>query len=132
DAAEESLPEDEGLVRRIRDGVAMLNQKYSDADSSLFFLFHRPRRWNPGEGLWMGYERKRGKLMEFNSLLRGGPHAVFSEIAGDTSVLPAIKYVITLDTDTQLPRDAARRLVGTMAHPLNHPRFDDRRGVVNE
>ena len=72
----------------------------------------------PGEGLWMGYERKRGKLTEFNALLRGGSSECFSEIVGDTSILPAIKYVITLDTDTQLPRDAARQLVGTMAHPL--------------
>jgi cellobiose phosphorylase len=80
----------------------------------------------------MGYERKRGKLMEFNSLLRGGSRGCFTEIAGETGFLPAIKYVITLDTDTQLPRDAARQLVATMAHPLNHPRFDNTRGVVTE
>jgi cellobiose phosphorylase len=132
DAPDEVLPEDEVLVKRIRQGVEMLNLKYPSDNHTCFFLFHRPRRWNPGEGLWMGYERKRGKLMEFNSLLRGGSRGCFAEISGDTGILPAIKYVITLDTDTQLPRDAARQLVGTMAHPLNVPRFDDGRGVVNE
>ena len=80
----------------------------------------------------MGYERKRGKLTEFNALLRGGSNDCFSQIVGDTSILPAIKFVITLDTDTQLPRDAARRLVGTIAHPLNRPQFDPVKGVVTE
>ena len=80
----------------------------------------------------MGYERKRGKLTEFNALLRGGARACFSEIVGDTGILPLVKYVITLDTDTHLPREAARQLVGAMAHPLNHPVFDDARGVVAE
>jgi len=109
-----------------------LNDKYSSAEQNLFFLFHRPRRWNAGENLWMGYERKRGKLMEFNALLRGGAPGCFSEIAGETAILPEIKYVITLDTDTQLPREAARQLVGTMAHPLNRPVFDATRGTVRE
>ena len=72
----------------------------------------------------MGYERKRGKLADLNALLRGGAHDRFELIVGTTAVLPAVKYVITLDTDTQLPRDAARQFVGTMAHPLNHPCFD--------
>jgi cellobiose phosphorylase len=80
----------------------------------------------------MGYERKRGKLMEFNALLRGGARDCFSEIVGATAILPEIRYVITLDTDTQLPREAARQLVGTMAHPLNRPVFDDARGIVRE
>ncbi len=73
-----------------------------------------------------------GKLTEFNALLRGGSRECFSEIVGETAILPAIKYVITLDTDTQLPRDAARQLVGTMAHPLNRPEFDAVRGIVTE
>ena len=80
----------------------------------------------------MGYERKRGKLTEFNALLRGGSAGCFSQIVGDTSILPAIKFVITLDTDTQLSRDAARQLVGTIAHPLNRPQFDPVKGVVTE
>jgi cellobiose phosphorylase len=130
DAPEEVLPGDELLLQRARAGVEMLNRKYLSDGQALFFLLHRPRRWNAREGLWMGYERKRGKLAEFNALLRGGSRECFSEIVGETAILPAIKYVITLDTDTQLPRDAARQLVGTMAHPLNRPEFDAVRGIV--
>ncbi|HKB91008.1 MAG TPA: glycosyltransferase family 2 protein, partial [Opitutaceae bacterium] len=132
DAREEVLPRDELLLQRARAGVELLNQKYPSENHTLFFLFHRPRRWNASEGIWMGYERKRGKLAEFNSLLRGGSRECFSEIVGETAILSAIKYVITLDTDTQLPRDAARQLVGTMAHRLNRPEFDPVRGIVNE
>ena len=132
DAPEEILPEDHELLQRARAGIGMLNQKYPSENQTRFFLFHRPRRWNAGEGLWMGYERKRGKLMEFNALLRGGSHACFSAIVGETAILPAVKYVITLDTDTQLPREAARQLVGTMAHRLNRPEFDSVRGIVRE
>jgi cellobiose phosphorylase len=132
DAPEETLPGDQGLLQRAQAGVEMLNHKYPSTGQDPFFLFHRPRRWNAGEGLWMGYERKRGKLMEFNALLRGGSRECFSVILGETAILPAIKYVITLDTDTQLPRDAARQLVGTLAHPLNRPQFDPLRGIVTE
>jgi len=132
DAPEEVQSTDSVLIQRALIGIEMLNAKYQPDRSNLFFLFHRPRRWNEVEGLWMGYERKRGKLSEFNALLRGGAKNCFSHILGDTSILPAIKFVITLDTDTQLPRDTARRLAGTMAHPLNRPRFDPVKGVVAE
>ncbi len=132
DAATEVLPGDSGLRERARAGIERLNRKYAAATRDLFFLFHRPRRWNAGEGCWMGYERKRGKLTEFNAFLRGASRDCFSEIVGLADILSACKYVITLDTDTQLPRDAARQLVGTMAHPLNHPVFDARRGTVIE
>ncbi|MDO8545377.1 MAG: glucoamylase family protein [Opitutaceae bacterium] len=132
DAANEVEPDDEPLLARARAGVERLNAKYPSAPHSRFFLFHRPRRWNASERRWMGYERKRGKLAEFNALLRGGPRDCFSAIVGDTAVLPAIKYVITLDTDTQLPRDSARKLAGTMAHPLNQPQFDPVRKIVTE
>jgi cyclic beta-1,2-glucan synthetase len=132
DGPAEIMPGDEILLQRARAGIELLNQKYVSAGQNLFFLFHRPRRWNAGEGLWMGYERKRGKLMEFNALLRGGSPECFSETVGETAILPEIKYVITLDTDTQLPREAARQLVSTMAHPLNRPVFDDARGIVRE
>jgi cellobiose phosphorylase len=132
DASEEILPGDQPLLQRARAGVEMLNRKYPSENHSVFFLFHRPRRWNASGGVWMGYERKRGKLAEFNALLRGGSGECFSEIVGDKAILPAVKYVITLDTDTQLPRDAARQLVGTMAHRLNRPEFDPVRGIVSE
>jgi cyclic beta-1,2-glucan synthetase len=132
DAPTETQPGDEALLRQAQAGVERLNDKYQPDRRNLFFLFHRPRRWNASEGVWMGYERKRGKLMEFNAFLRGGAGESFSAIVGDTAILPLIKYVITLDTDTHLPREAARQLVGTMAHPLNRPVFDAARGVVNE
>lgn len=132
DAAAETLPADEALVHRARVGVERLNRKYLSPASDLFFLFHRPRRWNAAEGVWMGYERKRGKLIEFNALLRGGAAGRFSTVVGETAALVSVRYVLTLDADTQLPRDAARQLAGTMAHPLNRPVFDSKRGVVVE
>ena len=132
DALEEVRPEDKPLLRLARASVEMLNGKYQSDRPNIFFLFHRPRRWNKVEGRWMGYERKRGKLTEFNALLRGGSNECFSEIVGDLAILPAIKFVITLDTDTQLSRDAARQLAGTLAHPLNRPQFDPVKGVVTE
>ena len=125
DALEETIPEDEPLLRLARKRIEELNEKYSDAKSDTFFLFHRPRRWNPRERIWMGYERKRGKLAELNSLLRGVSEDRFSLVVGKTAVLSNVKYVITLDTDTQLPRDSARQFVGAMAHPLNRPRYDE-------
>ena len=132
DATTESMPSDADLLAHARTGVEMLNRKYPVGHHTRFFLFHRPRRWNPADNIWMGYERKRGKLMEFNSLLRGGSQGCFTEISGNTAILSAIRYIITLDTDTQLPRDAAQRLAGTLAHPLNRPRIDPVRGVVSD
>jgi cellobiose phosphorylase len=138
DAAEESLAADAPLVLLVRTRIDELNAKYgnsaSDANTDsisrqdIFFLFHRTRRWNPSEQTWMGYERKRGKLAALNALLRSkrgdAAHHGFSLVVGNIAVLADVKYVITLDTDTQLPRDAARQFVGAMAHPLNQPRWD--------
>ena len=128
DAAQERMPDDEELVRLACEGIERLNQKYAPDQSDLFFLFHRPRKLNEREGLWMGHERKRGKLSDFNAVLRGrGTDGSFSHIIGNRKILPEVQYVITLDTDTQLPRDSARDMVGAMAHPLNRPVFDPRR-----
>ncbi|MGH8019726.1 MAG: cyclic beta 1-2 glucan synthetase, partial [Opitutaceae bacterium] len=132
DAPQERMPDDEPLVQRALRGIEALNEKYRGDRPGIFFLFHRPRRWNEHEGVWMGYERKRGKLADLNRVLRGGSPEVFSHIAGDLSVLPHIQYVIVLDSDTQLPRDTARQLAATMAHPLNRPIIDTRRGVIVE
>ncbi len=136
DAHEETLAQDEPLLLLARNRIEALNQKYRSAEGGAkgdaFFLFHRPRRWNPEERLWMGYERKRGKLAELNSLLRGGGKDCFSLIVGAADGLSSVKYVITLDTDTQLPRDSARQFVGAMAHPLNRPCFDEQRRRVTE
>ena len=124
DASECSLPGDDALLAYARSAVEALNTTYHDDHPGIFYLFHRPRVWNPFDRMWMGYERKRGKLEQFNALLRGKDQAAFSEIVGDPSILPTIQYVITLDTDTQLPRDAARSLIGNLAHPLNRPVYD--------
>ena len=132
DAPEATQPDDAELLRLARDGIQLLNARYSPEGVTVFHLFHRPRVWNPHEHLWMGYERKRGKLEQFNSLLRGGPREPFAEFIGDPALLPTIRFVITLDTDTGLPRDAARKLIGTMAHPLNRPLFDAAKGRVVE
>ncbi|MBI5904276.1 MAG: cyclic beta 1-2 glucan synthetase, partial [Deltaproteobacteria bacterium] len=132
DAAGETTPEDGPLEESARKGIEELNRKYGNADGGAFFLFHRPRRWNPRERIWMGYERKRGKLAELNLLLRGGAADRFSLVIGNTAALPDVKYVITLDTDTQLPRDSARQFVGAMAHPLNRPRYDEALQRVSE
>ncbi|MGA2262296.1 MAG: glucoamylase family protein, partial [Acidobacteriota bacterium] len=125
DAHQETLVEDEPLLELARKKIEDLNERYKRAKGGKFFLFHRPRRWNPRERIWMGYERKRGKLAELNSLLRGGSRDRFALVIGETSVLSNVKYVITLDTDTQLPRDSAWQFVGTMAHPLNRARYDE-------
>ncbi len=135
DAPSETLPGDEDLLAVARDGVARLNKKYgpSPGGGERFFLFHRKRVWNECDGKWMGWERKRGKLQELNQLLRGSTNTTFVSIAGTLRPnLTGVRYVITLDADTRLPRGAAARLVGTMAHPLNRPRFSDREGRVVE
>ncbi len=132
DAPQETLPADDALLHSAREKIEALNRKYAPpgiepGEGDRFFLLHRPRRWNPVERIWMGYERKRGKLADLNALLRGhagaGPGERFSLIVGDVAGLQGVRYVITLDTDTLLPRDAAWQFVATMAHPLNRPRF---------
>jgi cyclic beta-1,2-glucan synthetase len=132
DASQETTPDDAALLKQASEGVAFLNEKYHSDRRNIFYLFHRSRRWNASEGVWMGYERKRGKLCEFNGMLRGRCDNSFSEIIGDVSLLPNIKYVITLDSDTQLPPDAARQLVGTISHPLNRPEMNPEKGIVSE
>ncbi|NVM75984.1 cellobiose phosphorylase [Duganella sp. SG902] len=133
DARAEKMPNDDALVEHLKRGVAHLNHKYANGQPHPpFLLLHRPRMWNPQEGVWMGYERKRGKLEDLNRFLRGGARDKFSVVAGDTSELESIRYVITLDTDTQLPRDAAAQFIATMQHPLNRPRVDTARGRVTE
>jgi cyclic beta-1,2-glucan synthetase len=125
------LPTDSAIVDAAQHEIEILNARYSESDRDVFFLMHRPRLWNPDERKWMGYERKRGKLAALNALLRDDAAAEsFMCLIGDRRSLHQIRYVITLDTDTRLPRDAARKLVGTLAHPLNCPRFDARRRVV--
>ena len=124
DAKERSAPTDTADYEAASRGIELLNQKYGEQNQDRFFLFHRERKWNDSEQAWMGWERKRGKLQEFNSLVRGDINTTFVKVAASFSFLKTIRYVLTLDADTQLPRDSARKLVGTILHPLNQPQFD--------
>ena len=132
DAKSEILPGEDDLLRIARNLIEELNNKYGTDQQDVFFLFHRPRKYNAREKMWMGYERKRGKLSEMNSLLRGKGSDNFSLIVGNAAVYESVKYVITLDSDTQLPRDAAWKITGTMAHPMNHPYFNEKKQRVTE
>ncbi len=132
DASEETLPGDQVLIDLAKGKIEALNRKYKTEKNNLFYLFVRPRFWNPKENVWMGYERKRGKISELNSLLRGDKQNRFSLIIGDQSILSSIKFVITLDADTQLPMGTAWKLIGTMAHPLNHAWFDEKKKRITK
>ena len=121
DAATEETPTDSNLLAIAQSGIDALNRHHGN---ERFHLFHRRRQWNEGEGKWMGWERKRGKLEEFNRLLRGAPDTSFVVQTANDALLKSIRYVITLDSDTQLPRDVARKLVGAAIHPLNQPTID--------
>ena len=132
DAPSERLPGDDAVLAAAVAGIEALNARYAPGTADRFYLFHRPRRWNGSEGVWMGWERKRGKIEEFNRLLRGAPDTGFAVQVGDPSILPRIRYCITLDSDTRLPRDTARQLIGVIEHPLNRPCFDPELGRVVE
>ena len=134
DAPVQCSADDETLLGGAVKGIARLNEQYGPAGGSpRFFLLHRRRTWNEGEAIWMGWERKRGKLHELNRLLRGATDTTFMAIDGHMPALPSgIRYVITLDTDTRLPIGSAKRLVGKMAHPLNRPVFDARAGRITQ
>jgi cellobiose phosphorylase len=132
DAPSETMPDDAAVLDAASSGITTLNEKYGHGADAPFYLFHRPRRWNECEGVWMGWERKRGKLAEFNQYLRGGARDAFSTIVGDPTPLRDVTLVITLDSDTVLPPDAAQLLVGAMAHPLNRPVFDAERGLITK
>ena len=112
-------------------GIDRLNARYGAGRPGPFHLFHRPRQWNPKESKWMGHERKRGKLNNLNQLLLSGENS-FDVVIGDPARFPEIRYVITLDADTQLPRDTAAKLIAAMAHPLNRPVLDAANKTVIE
>ena len=134
DSETEHADGDDALLAEAAAGIDALNARYGPAPGGVrFALLHRRRVWNAGEARWIGWERKRGKLHELNRLLRGAADTTFVDIAGLPPSLPAdVRYVVTLDADTRLPRDTVRRLIGKMAHPLNRPRFDAAAGRVVE
>ncbi len=124
DAPGEHVPGDASIRNGLVAAVRALNERYSEADDRPFFLMHRPRRYNPAQGCWMGWERKRGKLEQFNAFVLGAPSDTFEVCEGDVERLRGTRFVITLDADTALPPASAARLVGIMAHPLNRPVID--------
>lgn len=121
DSSDKDMPGDDEIVNCALQRIKALNKKYSSGGEDIFFFFHRIREYNPSQGVWMGWERKRGKLIEFNRLLRGDENTGYNVMSCDISSIPQVKYIITLDADTQLPRDTAKRLIGTISHVLNRP-----------
>ncbi|MEP6849049.1 MAG: glucoamylase family protein [Acidobacteriota bacterium] len=134
DADAESISSDTELRDAARHTVAELNRKYFEPETEPQFLFFsRRREWNEGEGKWICPERKRGNLHAFSQLLRGKTDKTYDlDETVDFEFLKSIRYVITLDADTQLPRDAARKLIGTIEHPLNRPVLDAKVGRVTK
>jgi cyclic beta-1,2-glucan synthetase len=129
--AGEPTAEGDGVLNSCADGIRKLNELYGSGERGPFYLLHRARRWNPQERKWMGFERKRGKLNDLNKLLLGRGNW-FDTIVGDLSRLLEIRFVITLDTDTQLPRDTAAKMVAALAHPLNRAILDPATNAVTE
>ncbi len=133
DAPQQVMTDDQTLLRCCVEGIERLNQRYATgAASGPFYLFHRPRLWNPLEGVWMGRERKRGKITDVIELLRRQDSDAFLCTIGDLSALTGVRYLISLDTDTELPRGVAAELIGAMAHPLNRPVYHAITGLVRE
>ncbi|SDK18358.1 GH36-type glycosyl hydrolase domain-containing protein [Microbulbifer yueqingensis] len=133
DADAQRVDGDDTLLHAARASLDTLNERYANSDGRApFLLLHRERRWNPAEGRWMGWERKRGKLVEFNRLLQGEDGHSFTFCHGNRELLRNIAYVITLDADSQMPAGTAQRLVGAIAHPLNRAEVDaDEQRVIN-
>lgn len=149
DAPQQEMFGDAELVEQARVAIELLNARYGHAHQidaqneegepgqvmvrfEPFLLLHRPRTWNESEQAWIGRERKQGQLADFNLFLRGGARDRFAVVVGGTEGLANVRYVITLDADTRLPRDAARKFVAAMAHPLNQPVLDPASGRVIE
>ena len=135
DATQEELPGEPEIVAYLRDGVRALNAGSTlapVAGGERFWLLHRPRTWNAAENRWMGWERKRGKLTELNRFLRGRGPTLLACDEADPEERARVRFVLTLDADTLLPRDAARALAGALAHPLNRPRIDPASGIVRQ
>lgn len=130
DSDRETTEKDSVLLDRARNGIESLNRQYAAGDNQIFFLLHRKREWNPSEQKWMGYERKRGKVNDLNAFIRDRPGRIINASGENRDSFKSVRYVITLDSDTQLPPAAAWKLVGTMAHPLNNPRIDEKAGCV--
>jgi len=133
DSPKQSMPKDAVIESAFAARMKELNERYP-SEHQRFSLFFRCRRWNEAENCYMGWERKRGKLEEFNHLLNGAAKedTTFSSIYCDRELLTTFRYVITLDADTNLLRDNAAKLVGLIDHPLNQPILDPANQKVKE
>lgn len=130
DSENEKEENDKTIIETALAQVRELNEKYSKNEEDIFYFFNRHRQYNEKEGIWIGWERKRGKLVEFNDLIRGSKNTSYNVISGDVKNLYKVKYVITLDADTQLPRNSAKKLIGAMSHVLNIPYLDEQQKKV--
>lgn len=122
---QEELPNDDNINSTALRLVRELNEKYHGEEGDIFYFFNRYRQYNEKENMWIGWERKRGKLMEFNSMIKGNNETSFNVVSADMNKLHDIKYVITLDADTKLPMDAAKKLIGAMSHVLNRAKISE-------
>jgi cyclic beta-1,2-glucan synthetase len=130
DAPDEQMPGDADVEQVLVRGIQHLNGCYGHGSNEPFHLLHRPRRFNPSERCWMGWERKRGKIEQFNEFVLTGNVSAFSLREGNTGALRGVRFVVTADADTSLPPGAVNRLVATLAHPLNNAEFDVTTGRV--
>ncbi|MDI3311929.1 MAG: glycosyl transferase, partial [Thermoanaerobacterium sp.] len=132
DGPDKEMPDDDAIIDCAMSGIKELNKRYAKDDTEIFYYFHRERQYNKSQGKWMGWERKRGALLEFNDMLCGSRKTSYCIVSSDIKKLPKIKYVITLDADTQLPIDTAKELIGTIMHPLNKAIVDEKKGIVTD
>jgi len=132
DSDEASMKDDSKIIEAALCGIKELNRKYSGKGKEKFYFFHRESQFNKRNNNWIGWERKRGALMEFNDLILGSIDTSFSYFSCNVPPFSNVKYIITLDSDTILPMGMAKKMIGTMAHPLNRPVIDKQRGIVIE
>ncbi len=125
DYSAEHAPQDQEIINAAAEGITTLNRRHANSSSPRFLLFFRSRKWNPSEGKWMAWERKRGKIEELNRLLRGDTTTSLQLIVGGLEQLAGVRYIITLDSDSQLSRDVGKKLVATISHPMNRPVIDE-------
>ncbi|EDS78569.1 319-kDA protein [Clostridium botulinum C str. Eklund] len=119
DSYKETEDDDNKIIETALEAVKRLNEKYAKDRENVFYFLSRNRKFNEKEGKWLGWERKRGKLVEFNHLIREDKNTSYNVISSNIDELCKAKYIITLDSDTKLPRDSAKKLIGAMSHILN-------------
>ena len=132
DANDASINDDLTVVNAAIQGVKELNELYANGGEEKFYFFHRKSHFNSSNNKWIGWERKRGAILEFNDLVLGSKETSFAFMSNPNPPFQNVKYVITLDSDTMLPMGMAKKMIGTMAHPLNKPIIDKQRGIVVE